>query len=108
MTFDAHEDNIQLLVKERMLVLRVSLLPSTQMTTLTKHIAKTYPNLNLIIPQKHSQGVDDNLCELIYYLNDFNGDPQIIVPPETSLMQIVEGTTIFATEVLTLSGKNLV
>jgi hypothetical protein len=39
LTFDAHEDNIQLLTKERLLVLRVSLLPSTQMTTLTKHIA---------------------------------------------------------------------
>ncbi len=108
MQFDAHEDNIQLLTKERMLILRVSLLPSTQMTTLTKHLAQTYPNLNLVLPGKPSQSVDEKLTELVYYLNDYNSNVQIVVPPETSLMQIVEGTTIYASELLTAKGKNVI
>ncbi len=48
------------------------------------------------------------MTELVYYLNDYSGNVQIVVPPETLLMQISEGTTIYAIEVLTATGKNLV
>ncbi len=37
--FEAHEENISEITKERCIALTISLLPSTQMTTLTKHIA---------------------------------------------------------------------
>jgi hypothetical protein len=52
--------------------------------------------------------VDEKLTELVYYLNDYNSNVQIVVPPETSLMQIVEGTTIYASELLTAKGKNVI
>jgi hypothetical protein len=50
--------------------------------------------------------LDDSLVELVYYLSDWEKNVEIVVPPETALCQIKEGTVIFALEMLTKKGKN--
>jgi hypothetical protein len=78
------------------------------MTQLTKYLATTFPNLNIIEPYKHNQQVDESIVEIVYYLRDFDNNVEIVVPPETALCQIREGTIIFASETLTAKGKNMI
>ena len=44
---------------------------------------------------------------MVYYLRDYEKNIEIVIPPETALCNIREGTILYASEILTNEGKDL-
>jgi hypothetical protein len=60
--------NIQLITKERPIVISISMNPSANLREVTEHLCKAFSNLNLIPYPSKTSTVEDQLTELVYYL----------------------------------------
>lgn len=100
LNFDLHETSLHTLTKERPIVLSIQMSPNNYVRNITEYLVKHFSNLNLTnLPARE---LDNQLTEVIYYLNsDMNDSIHIIIPPEIRLNQIKEGTYIQAVEMLT-------
>ena len=79
--------------------------PAQRISEVTEYLTKYFKNLNLIKAPPQSN-IENKETEIVYFLlNDYNDSIHIVVPPETYLNQIKEGSSIYAVELLTHKGK---
>lgn len=89
------------LSKERSIVLPVAMMPSCEIREVTTYLQEYYQTLHLL--------KGDESTEVVYYLmKEVNDNIHIIIPPETQLVQIKEGTYVQAVEILTEKGKKII